>query len=62
MPCLWSAWLELAPMLDANDKFSVLDRIHDSHWMKNFFIASFYLDAHQERESISLSNTLLKTF
>lgn len=46
MPCLWSAWLELAPMLDHKDRALVLiDRIQD-HWMKNFLMASFHLDVH----------------
>lgn len=62
MPCLWSAWLELAPMLDHKERALVLiDRIQD-HWMKNFLMASFHLDVHQEREAINLSSNLLSKF
>lgn len=62
MPCLWSAWLELASIMTQLDRVLILDRLSEHHWMKNFFVASYHLDAHQERDSITISNTLLKYF
>jgi len=62
MPCLWSAWLELAPMLEQREKGpNLLDSLPD-HWMKNFFMASYHLEMHQEQEALNLSGALLAAF
>lgn len=44
MPLLWSAWLELAQLVDhKNAKVTVFDKLRD-HWAKNFYYACFFLD------------------
>lgn len=43
-PMLWSAWLELGSMLKQGDR-AAIDSLCN-HWMKNFYLASFYLEIH----------------
>ena len=44
MPLLWSAWLELAQLIQQKDaRASVFDKLRD-HWAKNFYYACFFLD------------------
>jgi anaphase-promoting complex subunit 8 len=62
MPCLWSAWLELSSLLEFKDRIDYLDKLQDGHWIKNFFMASYYLDIHQENLSIIASQSLQKYF
>lgn len=48
MPCLWSAWLELSPLLENREQDPpTLFEIKD-HWMKNFYLCSFHLEMNQE--------------
>jgi len=60
MPTLWSAWLELASLIDNKDR-KVLNALR-SHWMKNFYVANFFLEIHQEKDCISLNGALLRYF
>jgi anaphase-promoting complex subunit 8 len=59
-PLFWSVWLELSSLLTRDD-ILLFQKIRN-HWMKNFFLASFYLEIHQESDSINLSTNLLKYF
>lgn len=59
-PMLWSAWLELCSFMDSSDR-SLLRGVRQ-HWMRNFFLANFYLEIHQERECIELNTFLLRHF
>jgi len=44
MPLLWSAWLELAQLVQQKDaRTTVFDKLRN-HWAKNFFYACFFLD------------------
>jgi anaphase-promoting complex subunit 8 len=44
MPLLWTAWLELAQLIQQKDaRSSVFDKLTD-HWAKNFYYACFFLD------------------
>ena len=44
MPLLWSAWLELASLVNQRDaRTLVFDKLRD-HWAKNFYFAGFFLD------------------
>ena len=59
-PLLWSAWLELSTILDRNDK-EVFVRLRD-HWAKNFYFSTYYLEIHQEADSIEVNGALNKYF
>lgn len=62
MPLLWSAWLELAQLVNhKNAKAAVFDRLRD-HWAKNFYLESFFLDGLRAQESIDLNTSLFKVF
>ena len=37
-------------------------QLRPTHWARNFYYASFLLDIQQERDSISLSGALMRTF
>eukprot|EP00357_Protocruzia_adherens_P001976 CAMPEP_0114978578 /NCGR_PEP_ID=MMETSP0216-20121206/3886_1 /TAXON_ID=223996 /ORGANISM="Protocruzia adherens, Strain Boccale" /LENGTH=544 /DNA_ID=CAMNT_0002339793 /DNA_START=121 /DNA_END=1755 /DNA_ORIENTATION=+ len=59
-PLIWSVWVDLCGILDKNDKNLVLSL--KDHWMKNFFIANYYLEMQLEAESLFINNILLQTF
>jgi hypothetical protein len=59
-PLLWSAWLELGVMLKQGDR-GVIDQLCN-HWMRNFYLSSFYLEIHQEKVSIELNAALFRYF
>lgn len=56
MPCLWSAWIELSQMLEQRDQF--VDKLPETHWMRNFYLTNVNLIYHQEKEAISLCQNL----
>lgn len=60
LPMLWSAWLELGQMLKQGDR-ALIDQLCN-HWMKNFYLSSFYLEIHQEKISIELNAALFRYF
>jgi hypothetical protein len=60
MPLLWSAWLEIGQMLKLGDR-GLIDQLCN-HWMRNFYLASFYLEIHQEKISIELNAALFRYF
>lgn len=60
MPLLWSAWLELASLIDQQDR-RALQSIKE-HWMSNFFYASFFLEIQQEKDCINVTGALVKSF
>jgi tetratricopeptide (TPR) repeat protein len=44
-PLLWSAWLELSSLLSQKETDYNVVRSIRSHWMLNFYFASFHLEA-----------------
>ncbi len=60
-PCLWSAWVELLSISQANDINKIFKDL-DDHWMKYFYMASFFSEKDHEIEAIELSNVLLEKF
>ena len=44
-PMLWSAWLELSSLLSQKEADYDIVKNMRSHWMKNFYFASFHLEA-----------------
>ena len=60
-PLLWSAWLELNSVLKKEDQDLLKNEIQD-HWIKNFFISSYFIQIQQESDSISINGALRKLF
>ena len=60
-PLLWSAWLELNLMLKKEDQDLVRNDIKD-HWVKNFYMASYYIQIQQENDSINVNGALREHF
>ena len=61
-PMLWSAWLELSSLLSQKEADYDIVKNMRSHWMKNFYFASFHLEAQQEKDCINLNGALMKHF
>mmetsp|Transcript_15141 Transcript_15141/g.25665 ORF Transcript_15141/g.25665 Transcript_15141/m.25665 type:complete len:114 (+) Transcript_15141:547-888(+) len=60
MPLLWSAWLELAPLI-GKAQVKLLDKLRN-HWVKNFYLSSYLLDAQQGKDAFDISHQLIQHF
>lgn len=60
-PILWGAWLELNMMLKKEDQDLIKDQLKD-HWIKNFYLASYYIQIQQEDDSITVNGALRSYF
>jgi anaphase-promoting complex subunit 8 len=59
-PLLWSAWIELNSLCKRED-YPLFESIR-SHWVKNFFLGSFYIQIQQEEDSIGFNSKLIEHF
>lgn len=59
-PWNWSAWLELQALCSDHDNLLSLD-LHD-HWMRDFFIASLYLELQRNTEGLACYQSLHAVF
>lgn len=60
-PLLWGAWLELNLMLKKEDQDLIKTDLCD-HWVKNFYLSSYFIQVQQENDSISINGSLRKYF
>jgi anaphase-promoting complex subunit 8 len=60
-PLLWGAWLELNIMLTKEDQGLVKELIED-HWVKNFYLSSYFIQIQQEDDSITVNGALKRYF
>lgn len=60
-PLLWGAWLELNLMLKKEDQDLIKTNI-SNHWVKNFYLSSYYIQVQQENDSVTLNGALRKYF
>jgi len=60
-PCFWSAWLELCKLIEEEDHKTILFEIKD-HWMKNFFLGSFFMEKYKYSLCIEINSGLLSYF
>ena len=60
-PLLWGAWLELNLMLKKEDQDLIKNNLWD-HWVKNFYLSSYFIQVQQENDSISINGSLRKFF
>ncbi|MCO5606730.1 hypothetical protein L7F22_060920 [Adiantum nelumboides] len=59
-PWNWSAWLELQALCSDHDNLSTLD-LHD-HWMRDFFVAAFFLELQRNTEGLACYRSLHAVF
>lgn len=60
-PLLWGAWIELNTMLKKNDQELIKESLSD-HWIKNFYLSSYYIQVQQEDDSITVNGALRHYF
>lgn len=59
-PWNWSAWLELQALCTDHDNLQTLDL--PDHWMRDFFLASLYLDLQRNTEGLACYQSLHAVF
>eukprot|EP00250_Pteridium_aquilinum_P025082 c3012_g1_i1 orf=380-2110(+) len=59
-PWNWSSWLELQALCSDHDNLLTLD-LHD-HWMRDFFVASLYLELQRNSEGLACYQALHAVF
>lgn len=60
-PLLWGAWLELNMILKREDQDLIREGLNN-HWIKNFYLSSYYIQIQQEDDSITVNGALRKYF
>ncbi|KAI2798991.1 Anaphase-promoting complex subunit 23 [Blomia tropicalis] len=59
-PLCWCSWQQLSQIIEDETQFSKLKL--PNHWLKNFFIASVYLELQLNENALSIYTDLLNTF
>lgn len=61
MPCFWTCWLELCRLISDENLKAVFGKLRN-HWMKNFWVGSFFLEKFKFEQCIEINSVLLCFF